>query len=247
MGRFKLNLNKIRVVMIETSHPGNIGAAARAMKTMGLTRLYLVNPQDYPCVEATARAAGADDVLANAVTVESLDDAVSDCTLVMGTSARLRSLRWPVVNPREAAVDFSEKTVDGEEVALIFGTERTGLTNDEMSRCHKLINIPTNPDYSSLNVASAVQVLSYELRMQGVLSGAVEAVEQKPVEYAPNENMEGFYGHLQSVLIDIGFLNADNPGHLMPRMRRLYNRARPTLEEVNILRGILTATQKAKK
>lgn len=234
--------------MIETSHPGNIGAAARAMKTMGLTRLYLVNPQDYPCVEATARAAGADDVLANAAICESLDEALVDCTLVMGTSARLRSQRWPILDPREAAGDFSQETSSGEEVALIFGTERTGLTNDEMTRCHKLINIPTNPDYSSLNVASAIQVLSYELRMHAVIQGDVAGVDsKKDVELAPAQNMEGFYEHLQSVLINIDFLNAENPGHLMPRLRRLYNRARPTLEEVNILRGILTATQKAQK
>ncbi|CAG0911048.1 unnamed protein product, partial [Cyprideis torosa] len=170
--------------MIETSHPGNVGAAARAMKTMGLSQLCLVNPKGYPCVEATARAAGADDVLANAWVVETFDEALQGCVYVLGTSARLRSLAWPVVNPREAAALASIESMNG-DVAVVFGTERTGLTNDQMARCHQLININTNPDYSSLNVASAVQVLSYELRMQTVMADGDGVAEVSDTKQAP--------------------------------------------------------------
>lgn len=246
-----MNLQNIRVVMIETTHPGNIGAGARAMKTMGLSNLALVRPQGYPCVEATARAAGADDILANAVVVDDLEAALEGCIFVMGTSARLRSLAWPVLGPREAAQKMGEESLSG-EVALVFGTERTGLTNDEMARCHMLVNIPTNPDYSSLNVASAVQVLSYEMRMQSLNVGAAPLVDAPAddnhrTQPATSEQMEGYFEHLERLMAETGFSNPENPGRLMPRLRRLYNRARPTFEEVNILRGILTSAQKAYK
>ena len=246
-GSVLVKLQNIRVVMIETTHPGNIGAAARAMKTMGLSQLVLVRPQGYPCVEATARSAGADDILAAARVVEDLESALEGCRFVMGTSARLRSLALPVLDPREASAQVGAETLQG-DVALVFGTERTGLTNEEMARCHKLVNIPTNPDYSSLNVASAVQVLSYEMRMQslqGVASDSVVETADHRQQPATADQMESFFGHLDQVMAETGFSNPENPGRLMPRLRRLYNRARPTLEEVNILRGIFTAAQKA--
>lgn len=245
-----VNLENIRIILVETSHPGNIGAAARAMKTMGLTDLWLVNPGQFPCAEATARAAGADSVLEAATVVDTLDDALEGCCFVMGTTARKRSLTWPVVNPREAACSV-EQELSGGRVALVFGRERSGLTNDQMVRCHKLINIPSNPEYSSLNLAAAVQVLSYELRMQ-FESGRVNAGSQgdstpgRPEEaLATAENMASYFSHLERTLVSIGFLDSQNPGRLIPRLRRLYARARPTLNEINILRGILTETDRS--
>jgi len=224
-------------VLVETSHPGNIGAAARAMKTMGLHELYLVNPKQFPRAEATARAAGADDVLANAQVVESLQDALVACSLVLGTSARLRSLRWPIVNPREAA-ELAAKQTSQEKLALVFGRERSGLTNEELSHCHQLIHIPVDPDFFSLNLASAVQVVTYELRMR--LANTKIEQPPEPGEYpAPADVMEGFFSHLEKTLIKVGYMNPENPRHLMPRLRRLFHRAEPTGNEINIMRGIL--------
>jgi TrmH family RNA methyltransferase len=232
----------IKIVLVETSHPGNIGAAARAMKTMGLAHLALVRPRDYPCAEASARASGADDVLAQAAVCDSLEEAIADCHLVLGTSARLRSLKWPQLNPRETA-DQVLKEAGQARVAIVFGRERVGLTNEELALCHYLVNIPSNPDYSSLNLAAAVQIICYELMMQGGGAKGVEAEElgESPVD---QDEMERLYGHFESALIELDFLDPDNPKHLMRRLRRLYNRVRLTQNEVNILRGILTAAQR---
>lgn len=232
----------IKIVLVETSHPGNIGAAARAMKTMGLDQLALVRPRDYPCAEATARASGADDVLAQAVVHDSLEEAIADCRLVLGTSARLRSLKWPQLNPRETADQVLKEAGEG-RVALVFGRERVGLTNEELALCHYLVNIPSNPEYSSLNLAAAVQIICYELMMQG---GGVEPAEAQELGEMPvdQEEMERLYGHFETTLIELDFLDPDNPKHLMRRLRRLYNRVRLTQNEVNILRGILTAAQR---
>ncbi|HEX7026088.1 MAG TPA: RNA methyltransferase [Gammaproteobacteria bacterium] len=237
-------LENIRVVLVNTSHPGNIGAAARAMKTMGLTRLYLVEPLQYPCAEATARASGADDVLAGAVVCGSLTEAVGDCRLVIGTSARERRLEWPLLLPDEAAGQLVREASRG-EVALVFGRERFGLTNEELDACHFLVNIPANPDYSSLNLAAAVQVLCYELRRNcGRPRTAVQPVTEEDLP-AMAEEVEGFYAHLEETLCHIGLMTAEEPKtSLLRRLRRLYQRTRLTRTEVNILRGILTATQK---
>jgi TrmH family RNA methyltransferase len=237
-------LENIRVVLVNTSHPGNIGAAARAMKTMGLTRLYLVEPLQYPCAEATARASGADDVLAGAVVCGSLTEAVGDCRLVIGTSARERRLEWPLLLPDEAAGQLVREASRG-EVALVFGRERFGLTNEELDACHFLVNIPANPDYSSLNLAAAVQVLCYELRRNcGRPRTAVQPVTEEDLP-ATAEEVEGFYAHLEETLCHIGLMTAEEPKtSLLRRLRRLYQRTRLTRTEVNILRGILTATQK---
>ncbi|NOX77236.1 MAG: tRNA (cytosine(32)/uridine(32)-2'-O)-methyltransferase TrmJ [Gammaproteobacteria bacterium] len=237
--------NTVRMVLVETSHPGNIGAAARAMKVMGLQRLYLVNPQLFPHAEATARASGADDVLAGATVCASLDEALVGCGLVVGASARLRRLSIPQWDPRQCA----ERMVEGiaaasGEAAIVFGREHSGLTNDELGRCHQLVHVPSNPDYSSLNLAAAVQVIAYELRMASGAS-AVETVgggEQETLATA--DDMARFYQHLQQTLEDIGFLDPENPRIMMQRLRRLFNRARPNEVEMNILRGILTAAQK---
>ncbi|MCW9078491.1 MAG: RNA methyltransferase [Gammaproteobacteria bacterium] len=229
----------VRIVMVHTTHPGNIGAAARAMKNMCLTELVLVAPREFPCAEATARASGADDVLASARVVDSLADAVSDCRIVIGASARLRSVAWPVVAPREAARLAASEARAG-AVSIVFGRESSGLSNDELDLCTHLVHIPTNPDYSSLNVAMAVQVLSYEL-MQAAGEPLPAVEENDPV--ASNAEMEGFFRHLEQALDEIGFTDELRAHKLLRRLRRLFHRAAPDSEEVNILRGILSAAQ----
>ncbi|NOX92619.1 MAG: tRNA (cytosine(32)/uridine(32)-2'-O)-methyltransferase TrmJ [Gammaproteobacteria bacterium] len=237
---------RVRVVLVDTSHAGNIGAAARAMKNMGLTRLYLVNPKQFPHADATARASGADDVLARVTVCTTLDEALVGCHLVMGASARLRNLSVPLLDPRQCAAKvLSEASGAGVECALVFGREHSGLTNDELGRCHHLVHIPTNPEYSSLNLAAAVQVLSYELRV-ATSSEQVEVAGENAEALASADDMERFYVHLQQTLETIGFLDPKNPRIMMQRLRRLFNRARPDEVEMNILRGILTAAQKAK-
>jgi TrmH family RNA methyltransferase len=227
----------VRIVLVNTSHPGNIGAAARAMKNMGLTELSLVDPQLFPSAEATARASGADDLLAAADCAATLEQALEGCSLVIGASARNRTLPLPTLDPRDCAALVGQQPPDT-RTAIVFGRERTGLTNDELDRCHYLVQIPTNPDYPSLNLAAAVQVVAYELRMASGLS--LSQPENKH-RYATAEEMELFYRHLEETLIAIDFLDADNPRQLMRRLRRLFARARPNENEINILRGVLTA------
>ncbi|MCP3852607.1 MAG: RNA methyltransferase [Gammaproteobacteria bacterium] len=241
-----IHCNKnIRIVMINTSHPGNIGAAARVMKNMGLERLYLVNPKEFPNYEATAMASGADDLLSKAIVCSSFEEALEGCQLVLGTTARERKIQHEFIDGREAGT-LSVQESSQHEVALVFGRERTGLTNDEIGLCHKLINIPTNPDYSSLNVASAVQIVSYEVMMAlRALEDSEEEIEDVE-EFSSSENIERFYEHLQQTLIDIDFLNLKQSPQLMPKLRHIYNRIRLKQEEVNILRGILSKTQKLK-
>ncbi len=232
--------SNIRVVLVDTSHPGNIGAAARGMKNMFLERLYLVRPKHYPNAEATARASGADDVLAVAKVCRTLDEALAGCGLVLGMSARLRKLSWPQLDARagaKLAVAESART----EVALVFGNEHSGLTNEELERCNFLVHVPANPAYSSLNLGAAVQVIAYEVMMaeRELEEGGLRVSEDtKP---ASANELELFYEHLQRVLIEIGFLDPGNPRHLMRRMRRLFGRTRVDKNEMNILRGILSA------
>lgn len=232
-------MKQVRVVLINTSHPGNIGAAARAMKTMGLHELYLVNPIEFPHPKAEEMASHAADILANAKVVNTLDDAIGDCSLVVGTSARPRTIPWPQLTPRA----FAEKAIAESEshaIAMLFGREQSGLTNEELHRCHYHIHIPSNPDYSSLNIASAVQVLAYELRVASETPSSLKWDYQ----FSTEQEMEKFYEHLEKVLIDIEFLNPKVPRQLMPRLRRLFNRARLDEMEMNILRGILNSVQK---
>ncbi|MFL1452923.1 tRNA (cytosine(32)/uridine(32)-2'-O)-methyltransferase TrmJ [Marinobacter sp. GN3S48] len=248
--------DQIRIVLVETSHSGNIGAVARAMKNMGLGNLCLVNPASFPDETSYARSSGASDVLDNARVVSSLDEAISDCVLVMGTSARGRKVPWPVIAPPDAAVKAAEHTSAG-PVALVFGRENHGLSNDELQRCHYHIHIPSNPEYSSLNLAMAVQVVCYEMRMHYLrgLEGGEGSPYLKPmtapgdagwdVPPAPVNDVEGFFGHLEQVLVDIDFHRRENPRQLMTRLRRLFQRARMDQMEINILRGILTAVQKS--
>ena len=233
-------LNNIRIVLVETSHPGNIGAAARAMKNMRLSQLDLVAPLDYPSAEATSRASGADDLLARARVHENLDQALEGCRLVIGTSARPRTVSWPVLAPHEAAERLLEESGQG-DVALLFGREKSGLSNSELDRCHYLVHIPTNPDYSSLNLGAAVQVLSYELQLADL--GGRQPTPEAPRDLATAEMMQGFHDHLTQALDDVGFTDPEQSGKLLRRLRRLFQRARPDKDEINILRGILSAMQ----
>jgi len=238
-------VQRVRVVLINTTHPGNIGAAARAMKVMGMHNLHLVTPKLFPHADATALASGADDILQHATVHSSLESALTGCGLVLGTSARLRSLAMPQLDARAAAQKaFAE--AERHDVALLFGRERYGLTNDEMQRCHALVNIPADPGYSSLNLAQAVQILAYELHMAGLANAgySLDALDWEPVD---GNQMELFYVHLEQTLKDILFLNPAQPRKLMMRLRRLFNRARPDQNEMNILRGILAAAQAGKE
>jgi TrmH family RNA methyltransferase len=233
----------MRIVLINTTHPGNIGAAARAMKVMGLRQLHLVTPKIYPHADATARASGADDLLQKAVVHESLEGALRGCCLVLGTSARLRSLPMPQMDVRKAA-ETALREAGGQDVAILFGRERHGLINEEMQRCHQLVHIDTNPEFGSLNIAQAVQVVAYELRMAALGMGG-ESLPPSDWEPVDAGQMELFYGHLEQTLLEIGFMNPKQPRRLMMRLRRLFNRSRPDQNEINILRGILAASQKA--
>jgi len=241
-------LDRIRIVLVATSHAGNIGGCARAMKTMGLSRLVLVDPQRFPDAEATARAVGAEDILSRATVCASLDEALADCQLVIGTSARNRRIPWPLLLP-EAAADLMVSEAGDREVAVLFGRERTGLTNDELDRCQWLVNIPTATEFSSLNLASAVQIISYEIR-RALLRGKMEprsAEDDLGEPLASAEDVQRYYEHLQQVLVDTGFLDPGNPRLLMRRLMRLYNRVQLTTNEVNILRGILAAVNQHHK
>ncbi len=233
----------VRIVLVETSHPGNIGASARAMKTMGLNNLVLVAPKEFPCAEATARASGADDVLAGARVVASLGEAIEDCGFVVGASARLRSLPWPTVDPRVCARTICEQAADS-RVAIVLGPEHSGLTNEDLGLCHQLVHIPTNPEYSSLNLAMAVQVLCYELRMArddapGVVAAAEREAREAPLATA--DELDGFHQQMETLLADAGFLKPDHPRQLKLRLRRIFHRSRLDQIEINILRGMLTA------
>ncbi len=234
----------IRVVLIETSHPGNIGAVARAMKNMCLQQLVLVSPRHFPSPEADARASGARDVLHQARVVSSLEEAVGDCPVVIGVSARKRSESWTALGPREAMELALGRAAQG-PVALVFGRESSGLSAQELDRCTHLVHIPANPDYSSLNIAMAVQVLGYELRMQSLQEAGAPSRGDMAVP-ASVAQMEGFFGHLEQALHDFGFLQPGREGRIMHRLRRLFHRAAPDEREVNILRGILSSAQGGK-
>lgn len=233
------SLANIRIVLCQTSHPGNIGAAARAMKTMGLQQLVLVRPKKFPHPEAEAMASGATDILAQARVCDTLEEALAGCVLAVGLSARKRELTHELVTAREAAALITQ-TTSSQHAALVFGTEMSGLSNAELIQCQRLAMIPANPEYSSLNLAAAVQVLAYELRMA---ADSVPKTADSSFPPASHDEIEGFYRHLEETLIRIGFLNPAMPKRLMPRLRRLFARARLEKEEVNILRGILRHMQ----
>lgn len=234
-------LSNLRVVLCQTSHPGNIGASARAMKTMGLRQLYLVSPESFPDAHATAMATGAADLLDSAVVCSTLEEALAGCALVIGLSARKRQLSHELLAVRPAA-ERALSVAQTQQVALVFGTEMSGLSNAELDLCQLLAMIPANPEFSSLNLAAAVQVVCYELRM-AALAGDTATIASQPMPMATSDEIEGFYRHLEQTLVQIGFLNPDEPKKLMQRVRRIYARAKLEKEEVNILRGILKLTQ----
>ena len=240
----KSRASRVRIVMVNTSHPGNIGAAARAMKNMGLSELYLVEPKEFPAEKAVWRAAGALDVLGQAKVVATLDEAIADCGLVVGTSARERRIPWPLLTPRECGdrccFESREHTV-----AILFGREDRGLTNEELHRCHFHVHIPANPDYSALNIAAAIQVVCYEIRMSFLTeeAGAPPHFDDWDMPPAEHKSVEHYFEHLQKTLETLGFLSEDNPRQTMTRLRRLYGRVRLDQMELNILRGILTSME----
>jgi tRNA (cytidine32/uridine32-2'-O)-methyltransferase len=246
-------LNHVRIVLVNTSDCRNIGSAARAMKTMGLSELVLVDPIEMPNGQAQALSAGASDVLANAKVVSTLEEAISDCGLVVGTSARSRTLPWPMLDPRGCGEKLIEEA-HSFPVALIFGRESSGLTNDELQLCHFHVQIPANPDYSSLNLAMAVQTLSYEVRMSYL---AVESKKHNEIpiiatpdedeEYPVVEETERLYQHFEDALKATGFIVPSHPGLVMTKLRRLLNRARPDNKEVKMLRGMLASVERAAK
>ncbi len=238
-----MKLNAIRVVFVETSHPGNIGATARAMKTMGLSRLYLVAPKKFPDKNASEMASGAKDILDMAICVDSIDDALADVQLACMTSARPRDISLPGLTPDGAANKIASMS-DDTEIALVFGRERTGLTNEELLRGHYHIEIPTNPVYSSLNLAQAVQIIAYEVTKKSLLPHQTVAPQSENA-LAEMEQVEQYYLHLEAVLKAIDFLKPSNPKQVMLRLRRLFNRAKLEAVEVNILRGILTQVMRA--
>lgn len=248
----------VEIVLVHTSHSGNIGAVARAMKNMGFGALKLVAPKEFPSDTATARAAGAVDVLESASVFGSLSEAVADCHFVVGASARVRSFPWPVMNPRETAkksIKFLTESSSGAmppKIALVFGRESSGLTNDELQQCNAHVHIPANPDYSSLNLAMAVQVLTYELRMEMLqaVNDGLDAPVLGPddqgwdAEPCSSKDVDGLISHLTSVMSLTEFYDDKNPGQLLPRLRRLFQRRNLDKMELNILRGILKSIEK---
>ena len=234
-------LNRIRIVMIETSHPGNIGAAARAMKAMGLLQLVLVSPQKFPDAEATFRSAGADDLLEQAVVVGDLKEALKNCEWVIGASVRQRKLSRTIYTPKMCAEKMRDELSGN--IAIVFGRESSGLSNTELSLCHDQIFIPTNPDFSSLNVASAVQVICYELRMSFLEKKEIELKQYAQDPLATADEVAGFYVHLKKTLLDLHFLDVKQPKRLMERLQLLFNRTHLTITELNILRGILRSIE----
>ena len=242
-------LNSIRIVLVQTYHPGNIGAIARAMKTMGLKKLVLVDPREYPAEEASNRAAGALDVLNNATVVQTLPEALTDCTQVFATSARKRNYTRPQVTAEEAAgwVKRNPK----EKIAIVFGRERMGLSNEQLGLCQQLLYIPGNPEYDVLNIGSAVQIVSYELfkqlgnhRDKGEIGEITQDSIKNTIAYASQQELERFYQHLESTLSATGFLVKNHPGEAMQRLQQMFARAQPNAKELRMLRGILGSVDK---
>lgn len=237
-----MKIENIKVVLVNTSHPGNIGATARAMKNMGLNDLVLVDPEDFPSGVATGRAVNAIDILDSAAVVPDLKTAVAECGLVIGASARSRRIPWPVIGPDECALK-AVKESSTNSVALVFGREASGLSNEELEQCHFHVQIPSNPDYSSLNLAAAVMLICYEVRKVALAASDQQEESDEDfwdIERATGKQVEHFYDHLERVLVEIDFHDPDNPRQLMHRLRRLFGRIRIDAMEMNILRGILT-------
>ncbi|MGU3144588.1 tRNA (cytosine(32)/uridine(32)-2'-O)-methyltransferase TrmJ [Vibrio cholerae] len=237
-------LERVKVVLVGTTHSGNIGSAARAMKVMGLSQMVLVDSQCQVDAQAIALAAGASEIALNAQIYPTLEAAVADCGLVVGTSARSRTLEWPMLEPRECGEKLISEA-NQHSVAMVFGRERTGLTNDELQLCHYHVCVPANPEYSSLNLAMAVQLLSYEVRMAYLALQQSSQSSTLQEEYPRHQELERFYAHLEQVIMQTEFISAQQPGQVMNKLRRMFTRARPEAQEINTLRGILTSVQKS--
>ncbi len=240
----KERLGKVHMVLVNTTHPGNIGAAARAIKNMGLSSLILVDPKEFPSPKAVWRAAGAVDVLDNVRVVSTLDEAIADCGLVVGTSARERRIPWPLLTPRECGDKVWTET-DSHDVAIVFGREDRGLTNEELHKCHFHVHIPANDEYSSLNISAALQVIAYEVRMSYLTAEAGKPLHFDDWDMPPAKakEMELYFTHLEETLEKLGFYDPKNPRQTMTRIRRMFNRVRMDEMELSIMRGLLTSIQ----
>lgn len=241
-------LDAIRIVLVNTSHTGNIGSAARAMKTMGLKQLYLVDPVTQPDSKASALAAGATDILANAIIVDTLPQAIADCGLVVGTSARSRTLSWPMLDSRECGEKLISEAANF-PVALVFGRENSGLSNEELQQCNFHVCINANPEYSSLNLAAAVQTLCYEIRMHHLALERAPYLKREAIEnsYPLTNELENFYQHFETTFAESGFIRSNHPGIIMSKVRRMFNRTRLESQELAILRGMLSSVDKTVK
>lgn len=239
------DISQIRFILINTTHPGNIGAAARAIKNMGFNQLYLVSPCNYLDSEAISRSSGAQDILTNAAVFPSVQEAIADCQIIIGTSSRERSLPIPKIDPKKCAELNANWLQSGNKVAILFGQERMGLTNEELALCHYHLYIPCNPHYPSLNIAAAIQIIAYELNV--AINESHPKQEEKTAyvtEKVSIAEMEQFYIHLEKTLITLRFLDPTNPRLLMRKLRRIFNKASLEQNEMNILRGILTMINK---
>ena len=237
-------LNSIKVVLVGTTHPGNIGATARAMKNMGIVNMALVEPKEFPSDIATYRSKAAKDVLENAEVFDTLKMAISDCELVIGTSARERKVPWPILNPKDASQEVSRGSLNN-KVAVVFGREDRGLTNEELGLCNLHVHIPTDPEYSSLNLSQAVQIMVYEIRSAILENEGTDG--NWDVEFADNDQTERLISHMDELMQEVDFYEIDNPRKLLLRVRRFFKRSRLDVMEVNIFRGLFAAIQKKLK
>ena len=238
-------LNSVKVVLVGTTHPGNIGATARAIKNMGILNLALVQPKEFPSDVATFRSKAAKNILENAEVYESLKDAVSECELVVGTSARDRTIPWPVLNPREAAAEMHKSSLNG-DVAIVFGREDRGLTNEELGLCNFHVHIPSDPEYSSLNLSQAVQILAYEIRL-AYLEENERNEDYWDVDLVNNEQTERLINHMDELMQEVDFYDTENPRKLLVRVRRFFKRSKIDVMEANIFRGFFATIQKKLK
>ena len=236
--------DSIKVVLVGTTHPGNIGAAARAIKTMGLKHLDLVSPKEFPSDEAIYRSKAAKDILENASTYETLFESVKDCEVVIGTSARNRKVPWPVLNPKDASKEISLAVKNNSKVAIVFGREDRGLTNEELGLCNLHVHIPTNEDYTSLNLAQAVQIVTYEIRMNFLESESLKNDQEWDVELASAEQTERLIEHMDELMKEVEFYDTENPRKLLMRVRRFFKRSGIDVMETNIFRGLFSTIQK---
>jgi len=236
--------NFIKVVLVGTTHPGNIGAAARAIKTMGLSKLDLVCPKEFPSNEATYRSKAAKDILEKASIHETLFESVKGCEMVIGTSARNRKVPWPVLNPKNASIQINTAVKNNSKVAIVFGREDRGLTNEELGLCNLHIHIPTNEDYSSLNLAQAVQIVTYEIRMNFLESESLKNDQEWDVELASAEQTERLIEHMDELMKEVEFYDTENPRKLLIRVRRFFKRSGIDVMETNIFRGLFSTIQK---